>query len=421
MPNKIYLIISIGIIAFIGIFAVFNAGYSPESEPVKSDVTEDVSESSQEKNDEQKENGEAERDEEDKQEELLEEVKETTTKKGTVEKVENHPNQLVNCKYELKGIPSPKAVAFRPETEEIWVTSLMNKRYGVVVFNTETGQRTEIQLPDGGGVEIIFNKTGSKAYVSQMETGRVFQINGETKIPKKTYSTESTWSKVMELSKNEETIYVSNWSGNDVSKINLEDKSTERISTVRTPRGIYLSRNKLYVAGFANGEIQKMDPETGDFEVLIETGGAMRTIVGDREHLYVSDMALSAIYRVEKETGETKPFLETDNNPNTIRLTPDKKILIVSNRGINHPSGDYSVPGPEWGSVLFFDVQSGEILDALVAGNQTTGLDIDGEGAKLVYSDFLDGKITVCEIPTYEEFMEADGGRSENYKDDLIK
>jgi len=340
---------------------------------------------------------------------------------------ENPPGQLVNCIYSVSGIPSPKGIAFTPDGKEFWVTSLMNKVRGVVIFDSKTGRhKKDIVLPDGGGVEIIFNASGSRAFVSQMETGRVFEIDAKTKEILRIFETKSSWTKVLALSPNQDLLYASNWSGNDVSIIDLESgKVIHNIRTVSTPRGIYVTKDDstLYVAGFANGEIQKINPGTGKSLVLYKSGGAMRHIVGDEERkvLYVSDMGKGLIFKVNMKNDEVKEFVKTDTNPNTIALTPDKKVLIVSNRGLNHPSGNYNIPGPEWGSILFFDTSTGKMLDALVGGNQPTGLAISPDGHYFVYSNFLDGNLTMCEIPPYEEFVAGGGGRSSVYRQELKK
>jgi DNA-binding beta-propeller fold protein YncE len=84
--------------------------------------------------------------------------------------------------------------------------------------------------------------------------------------------------------------------------------------------------------------------------------------------------------------------------------------LIVSNRGKNHPSGNYNIPGPEWGSILFFDTSTGKMLDALLAGNQPTALAISP-----------DGNLTLCQLPSFEEFLAGRGGRSSIYHQEIQK
>ncbi|MCD6085646.1 AmmeMemoRadiSam system protein B [bacterium] len=335
--------------------------------------------------------------------------------------------QLVRHLFDINYVPSPKAVTFSVDGKEIWATHLLNKRKGVSVFDSKTGEEiATINLNNNGGVEIEFSKDGKKAYVSQMETGKIFEIDTQSKKILRVFDTKSSWTKVVKLSFNQKTLFASNWCGDNVSKINLLDgKLIKNIPTVDTPRGIYITEDgkNLYVAGFANGEIEKIDLDTGERKVIFKSDGAMRHIVGNEEKgvLYVSDMAKNTIWKVYLKTDKVEKFVQTDNNPNTIVLSPDKKILFVSCRGKNFSSTNYYIPGPEWGSILLFDTETGKMLDAIVGGNQPTGLDISPDGKFLTFSDFLDEKIEVFEIPSYKILKNGNGGASKIYKKKLKK
>ena len=137
--------------------------------------------------------------------------------------------------------------------------------------------------------------------------------------------------------------------------------------------------------------------------------------------LYISDMSKNVIWKLTLADDKVVQFAKTDSHPNTIDLSPDKKILFVSNRGHNFSATNYYVPGPDWGSVILFDTATGKMLDAIVAGNQPTALDISDDGSMLVFSDFLDAKIEVFKVPAYEELLKGGGGRSAVYKKELKK
>jgi DNA-binding beta-propeller fold protein YncE len=309
---------------------------------------------------------------------------------------------------------APKQVAFTPDGEQIWVTLLGGE--GVQVFDSMTGRLLDtIDLGRFGGVEVIFSGDGSTAYVSQMETASVLEIDAQTHEVLRRLRTESAWSKVMALSPNENTLYVANWSGDNVTEIGLRrGKVRRQIPTVDTPRGLYVTPDgkRLFVAGYGDGEIQRVDIETGRSKVLLRTGGAMRHLVADDTLgvLYADDMATDEVYAVDLETERVRKLTDTDHMPNTIDITPDGKVLYVSNRGANNPES-YYLPGPEWGSVLAIDTATGDVLDAIVGGDQTTGLDVSPDGRMLAYSDFLDNHVAVFAIPAYEVLAEGDGGR----------
>jgi len=334
--------------------------------------------------------------------------------------------QIVDHLLNINSVPSPKGAKFTPDGKELWVTMLLNEARGVGIFHPLTGKNSDnINLDDGGGVEVIFSKDGSKAYISQMETGRVFEVDTENKEILRIFDTKSTWTKVLKLDPKERKLYASNWSGNEISVIDLDKGETvEKIPAVDTPRGIYITENqKLYVAGFRSGEIQKINLETKKSEVIFRSGGAMRHIAGDEEKgiLYASDMAKGVIWKVSLEDDRVTKFVETDTNPNTIILGPENKILFVSCRGKNASPNNYYVPGPEWGSILLFDTESGEMLDAIVGGNQPTALDFSPQDRLLVFSNFLDSQLEVYKVPSYETLKQGEGGRSKSYKKELRK
>ncbi len=333
-------------------------------------------------------------------------------------------NQLLHKIAEWKSGGAPKQVAFTPNGSELWVTQLVGD--GVEIFKPQTGELLGfVDLPDGGSVEIIFNKAGTLAYVSQMETASVYEIDVSTREIIRNLQTEGNWSKVMTLSPDEKTLWVSNWSSNDVSEIDLDTgEVTARMSSVVTPRGLWVTPDgsKLYVAGFENGDIEVFNLSSRESTVIHRTGGAMRHLVGDPQTgiLYASELGRDYILSVDTATEEVEIFAEVDNVPNTIDLSPDGKVLYVSSRGRNNPES-YHLIGPEWGSIAVIDTATGDYLDAIIGGNQPTGLDVSPDGTMLAYSDFLDHRVTVYSIPPYEELRAGNGGRWEAHLSEIVK
>jgi len=320
--------------------------------------------------------------------------------------------------------PNPKQVAFTPDGAEMWVSLLGG--HGLEIFEPATGKKLDqVKLGEHGAVEVIFTRDGKTAYASQMETASVYEIDRATRTVKRHLNTGGSWTKVLLLSPDEKTLWASNWVSNDVSEIDLvSGRLIRRMKTVVTPRGLYVTPDgkRLFVAGFENGDIQRIDLSTGKGEVLFKTGGAMRHMVGDdaRGRLYVDDMSTKEVFVVDVASEKVTKLADTDERPNTMDLSPDGKVLYVSNRGKDNPK-TYYIPGPEWGSVLAIDTATGKILDAIVGGNQCTGLDVSPDGKLLAFSDFLDNKIRVYTIPDYEALAAGGGGRAEAHLKDIAK
>jgi len=310
---------------------------------------------------------------------------------------------------------APKGVSITHDGSEAW-TSILNGPPSIQIFDPRTGALIGgVDIGEYGAVEVIFNKEGTLAYTSQMETAKCFEIDVKTRQILREFDTGSAWTKWVELSPDENTLYASNWSGDDVSIIDLNTgELVKRVGVSDTPRGMYATDDGkyLYVAGFDSGDLERIDLATYEKTVLFTEGGALRHIVADEStgRLFISDMREDLIWVHDMATGTTTKFVDVDEKPNTIDLTPDGKMLFVSCRGENNPV-TYYIPGPEWGSILVFDTTNGQPLDALIAGNQPTALDVSDDGKLLIFSDFLDNRLRVYEIPDYETFVAGGGGR----------
>lgn len=325
---------------------------------------------------------------------------------------------------ETRTGPSPKQVAFTPDGTELW-TPLLGA-VGIDVYRVPSLERiARIPLGSKGGVEVIFNRSGTRAYVSQMHTATVYEIDRVAKRVLRVLPTKGTWTKVLALSPDELSLYAANWVSNDISVIDLATATVKaKIPTVRTPRGLVVmpSGAELYVAGFEDGNVVRIDLATGSQTELIKTGGAMRHLTFDETAnvLYADDMGRGNVIAFDLTKGTHRVLSLTDSHPNTIALSPSKRFLYVSNRGQNGGDG-YYLPGPDWGSVLVIDTMTGAVVDALIGGNQTTGLDVSPDGGYLAFTDFLDGRLQLYEIPPEPVLVASTGLRSTTYKAELLK
>lgn len=325
--------------------------------------------------------------------------------------------QLVQKQAIFKVVPAPKGLAITPDNREVWVTALVSKP-SIGIYDPLTGKQIDsVNLGKQGAVEVTFNKAGTKAYASQMQTHLVYEIDMKTREVLRKFDVKSPWTKVVLLSPDETKLYAANWTGDDVSEVDLTTgKLVRNIKTADTPRGLYISADgkKMYVACFGEqtlkGVIQVFDLATGK-GTTIGKGRAMRHMVADenRGKLFTSDLGANCIWVTDLATNKTTLFAKTDNKPNTIDISPDGRVLFVSNRGENNPKSYYE-PGPEWGSVLLLDTHTGKPLDAIIGGNQTTALEVSNDGKLLAFSDFMDGKLRVYRVPPTDVLLSGKGG-----------
>ena len=321
------------------------------------------------------------------------------------------PGQLLDRVRLAQTCHRPKAVLIHPEREEIWVACLGGPP-SVVAHDLHSGEQVaSVDLGCCGAVELHFSQDLTKLYASQMETHQVHEIDVATGKALRSMNAVSLWSKVLEGSVDGEHLYVSNWLGDDVSEIRLDDGvRTRSFPTVVTPRGLYATQDgrSLYVAGFDQGELARIDLISGRSTTLWTAGYAARHLVADEERgrLYLSDMGRDELFVYDLAEGTMRSMVELVRNPNTIDLSDDKEVLFASCRG-RSGSGGYLTVGDR-GAVFAVDALTGDILDVIAAGRQPTGLDVDGEW--LVFSDFRDDRLEIYRIPDTQTLRQ--GGRT---------
>jgi YVTN family beta-propeller protein len=335
--------------------------------------------------------------------------------------------QVYQSLVRFKCGKQPKQVLFTPDGKELWVAILGGGKSGLEAYDPLTGkQLASINLGGHEGTELTMTKDGKTIYVSQMATNTIWEVDRATRKVTRHFPCGGSYPKILLLSRDERLLYASNWVSNNVSEIDRATGKVLRvIKTVTTPRGLYITPDSkwMYVSGFGHGELQKIDLATGEGTLLIKTGGSFRHMAADEKKglLYVGEFTENEIYVVDLATDKVTKLAPTDQRPNTMELSPDGKVLYVSNRGKDNPTTGYLTKGPEWGSVLAIDTATGKLLDAIVGGNQCTGLDVSPDGKLLAFSDFLDYVIRVYRIPDYSTLLAGNGGRAESHLKDIVK
>lgn len=350
--------------------------------------------------------------------------------------------QLLDCRLELRlPVPDwndraldrdkreggPKALLLSADGEEVWVAVLVGPP-AVRVYSRTTGQETaQIVLGEEGlgAVEFELTADGKTVYVSQLESSLVYEVDQASKEVLRVLPAYGEWPKILELSADETKLYVSNWTSGNIAEIDLATGSLARdLPGTVVPRGLYATRDgaSLYVAGFGSGELRRIDLETGESHLVFADTASLRHIVADedRGRLFVSDLKNARILTVQMDSGETSVFATVHPKPNTIRLSPDGRVLFVSSRGPNNPI-NWLDPGPEWGAVSLLDTDTGELLDLFVAGNQPTGMDLSADGRLLATSDFIDNRVRVFAVPDTASLLAGGGGRSAAASAELVK
>lgn len=318
-------------------------------------------------------------------------------------------------KYDVDNVfptgKKPKSVSF---VNDKTVAVALLDGAGFDLIDIETGNRRLISPPKEyaekfGFVESLVLKYKKELWVSQMPTASIHVFDLNFFGYKRTIKSSGTWSKVMAYNAGLDKVYLSNWISQDISIIDPSSyKEEKKIKTKAVPRGMAFSEDGKYIycAQFedsqGNSQCKLIKKSLSDYKTVYEDGvkGAKRHIVTDYERklLYVSDMKNDIVEIYSMDEDKLIATVNVFFNPNTIQLSPDKKLLYVSCRGPNNPDKGYLYKGYVFGRLDIIDTKTFTRIESIEAGNQPTGLDVSPDGKTIVLSDFLDNRIRVYRI-----------------------
>lgn len=308
----------------------------------------------------------------------------------------------------------PKGLSFTPDGSFLIVTLLDDSGFDLVDLRPRTwGEVTRIDGQKSGHkgyVESLVCPEKQSFWISQMTTDRIYEYN----LPEIDIETQKmilpallrelpaggVWTKVMTAAPDYSWIAVANWVSNSVAVL---DYATGRmrvnVTGLAVPRGLAVAPDgsSLYVCSFEGGSFIRLDPETGKETGRINVAqAAMRHIAleADGKTAWVSDMARKRVYRIDTTTMTITRTIQVGSNPNTIVLSPDNSLLIVSCRGPNSPAG-YLKRSLIPGEVHIIETSTGNTRAVLTGGNQPTGLALSPDGRILAFSNFLDHEVEV--------------------------
>lgn len=294
----------------------------------------------------------------------------------------------------------PKQVAFSPDNKLLFTTLLGDINGGVEVIDGEqltNKGRISFGAEDkkSGFVEVVFNSTGTVAWVSQMTTHQIYGIETAGQKVFKTIDTKGNWSKVIALRPDGGIAYVANWLSHDISVIDLSIGQTIKlVKTGKIPRGIAFTPDGqfAYIVHYGDNQIVKIAAQKHTVVKRFKGPGThLRHIVIDQaaQRAYISDLTAKGKIHVLDLTNDTIiKTIPVDSHPNTIELSSDQKYLYVSCRGIwsEHSTRKQWIKG----SVYIINTGTLTTEEIIPGGYEPTGLDLSNDGEMLCFSDFRD-------------------------------
>lgn len=311
----------------------------------------------------------------------------------------------------------PKSVVFTRDGSRLVVPLLAERGVDVIPMDGLVPRdRVELTPPGSsrrGYVEPALVEGRNEIWVSQMDTGQVHILGGETLEYRETVDVRGRWSKVIAVSPDEKLAFVSNWLSKDVSVIDVVTRRVVKVIPVSgVPRGMAATSdgNFLYVCIFDTGNIDIIALDILEVKETLRFGpGAKRHIVLDDAEGkgYVSDMATGRVSSFSLADGKILKSLWVGSNLNTLVMGPDGRHLFVSSRGRNNPE-TYLKKGPDFGRIIVIDAAAMKIVDWVWGRNQPTGLAVSPDGRHIAFTDFLDDNLEVYDISgLYEKTASA--------------
>lgn len=217
------------------------------------------------------------------------------------------------------------------------------------------------------------------------------------------FPTGGAWPKVVAADPQRDAIWVSNWDGRSVTR--LDRVSGEVDVTVPVggePRGMVFTDGGAYlwVCIFSSGEVVVIDTASNAIVDRIgPTRGAARHIVASPVDgtLALSDMYHGAIRIIDSRRREIIQSRRIGININTIAFDPHGRYLFVSERGRNNRDS-YLLPGPEFGRIFVLDPRDLSTIQVVYGRHQPTGLAVSPDGRYLATTDFLDDNLSVYRV-----------------------
>jgi YVTN family beta-propeller protein len=322
------------------------------------------------------------------------------------EKLERSDSRLVLAGETLTG-HQPKSVMFTRDGKRLVVPILGETGVDIIPFDTLAPKRRITLTPPGkdfrGYVEPALVRSRNEIWISQMGTNLIHILRGDDPEYVESISPGGRWPKVITISPDEKTAFVSNWLSLDVSVIDIASrKLLRRVPVSGIPRGMAATADGkyLYVCIYSSGNIDKIDLESFKVAATLPFGrGAARHIVLDeaRGLGYVSDMATGKVTSFTLADDKIRRRVWAGYNLNTLAISGDGRFLFVSSRGVNNAE-TYLKKGPDFGKVTVIDTAEMKVIDWVWGRNQCTGLCVSPDDKYIVFTDFLDANVEVYDI-----------------------
>ena len=142
--------------------------------------------------------------------------------------------------------------------------------------------------------------------------------------------------KYLAVSPDRRWLVVSNWSGEDISIVDVaQAKEVKRVHVGRNPRGLAITADssQVFVALMGEGRVATVSLSSGDVTQVVSVGGGARhlNLSGDGQWLYVTLNEESSVVKLDARTLNPIGRAITGTQPRSAALSQDGRYLYVVN------------------------------------------------------------------------------------------
>jgi YVTN family beta-propeller protein len=259
----------------------------------------------------------------------------------------------------MQNMPMPHNVQVAPDGKTVWVTC-MSRATGEIdkIIVIDQPSSRIIRRIDAGVdlhvAHVVFNSTGSEAYVTANSTGQVIVYNTQT----------------------------------------LSELRRYNLGVNKKPHGLRYANGKLFVANLDGMSMSIIDVATGQITELPFGAITVQTAVTqDGKYVFASLYDAQQVVRFDRQTQQVTTInLPVDaHGPIQLYATPDSKLLFVCDQGMLN--GD-----PVNNKVYVIDIGTSAVAKIIMAGYAAHGVVISKDGATAYVTNSLSNTVSVIDI-----------------------
>lgn len=291
------------------------------------------------------------------------------------------------------------------QSKTLFVVNNLGETLSTVNLTTGTVENNIVVLGNSPNHMMISNGYG---YVTNSTSADIYKINLGNITEVETFALPSgsnPWELLMD---SQDKVYVSNWMGNSVSRINLTDGSViDTVPTVTGPTGMIEQNGMIFVTNngqypsYTESQVSIIDPTTFSVTDSIKVPLNPQKIVAGQDGMlyvictgdYVS--VFGAVTVIDPTTKTAIDTIHTGGSPGHLTITPSGKLFIAG-AGAGWSAGDD-------GYVFIYDTVSDTLLNGsdnpIITAAYASRIIADGDNAVYV-SCFEDDQVQKLDATT---------------------